>query len=296
MRRFLLLSAALTACGPVVSTKLVETHAESIEQPAPGLSLLAAAPIPRDRTLQLTLGAAHTPSQAPGHGGEGAALYVPPSGVAGHLMFALGEQLELGLALRGATKSRVEAGSGIPPAPDGERPTQAGVRLRGFAGQKVLRLGYAAELGVRTLNLAYGPTVSCEADQVGGEWVRIDGECEASRQLLGRSFESTQPYLALALYPTLRLSDGVYLYAGGTLDQVTVGYERVDRVTEYQYGAAVLETEEEAYRTEAVFLPIAGLDVQLDDTFGLIFMVKGPPLGAVDLAGPIYEGALTLSF
>lgn len=296
MRRWLVwISLLATGCGPKLSTRLVETHAEAIEQPAPGMSLLAAAPIPKGRIVQLTLGGSHGFSEAPGHGAEGTALYVPATGMAGHLMFGLTESLELGLVARWSAQGTEAPARGAAPPPEGSAPGQGGVRLRGRAGGETLSLGYAVELGFRRINLAYGPSVTCEAEEIGSEWVPIDGTCYASRELQGRAFKKDDVYFALALYPVFRLAEGVYAYAGATLDEAMVGYLRSDVVSQFEHGSS-LEKQEEKFESQAVFLPIAGLDLTFDETFGLLFMVKAPPLGDVDLPGPYYEAALTLSF
>jgi hypothetical protein len=293
----LLLVLLCGACSPKVSTTRIETHAESIEQPAPGMSLLAAAPVPKKRILQLTLGGGHSFAEAPGHGVDGTALYQAQSAAAGHLMFGIAENLELGLTGRWSV-SATEGAPGAPPPPAEKRPVQGGVRLRGLAGDGTLRLGWAAEAGFRRVNYAYGVSVACEVDEpLPREYVPIEGTCRASRRLQGHTFTSDDLYLAASVYPVLRLADGLYLYAGVSLDQLTTGYMRADIVERYENGGTItIEKDEEAFDTETVFVPVAGLEVAIDGGLGLLFMVKAPPLGSIDLPGPVYEGALTVAF
>jgi hypothetical protein len=290
-----LMLATLSACGAKVSSTKVDTPAEAIDQPAPGLSLLAAAPVPKKRLLRLVAGGEAGLSQAPGHGTDGTALYMPPAAYDGQLMFGLTENLELGVTARwAATRGDSEAGS--PPRPDGDRPGQAGIRLRGVTRGETLRLGWAVESGMRQTNLAYGVSVACDVDEVGSEWVPIDGTCRASRRLQGKPFEKDQFYLAAAVYPVIRLADGLYVYAGVAFDEVTSGYERSEVTTTYEDGSTVLEKSDEKFDQEGVVLAVAGLDLSFDDRVGLLLTVQGPPFGTIDLPGPTFEGALSLSF
>jgi hypothetical protein len=292
----LLLALLCGACAPKLSTTRIETHAESIEQPAPGMSLLGAAPVPKSRILQLTLGGGHSFAEAPGHGVDGTALYQAQSAAAGHLMFGIAENLELGLTARWSV-SKTDGAPGAPPPPAENRPSQGGVRLRGLAGDGTLRLGWAAEAGFRRVNLAYGVSVACDVDEpLPGEYVPIEGTCRASRKLQGHTFTSDDFYFAASVYPVLRLAEGLYVYAGVTLDQITTGYMRADIVDHYETGDITTEKDEEAFDTEAVFVPVAGIDIAFDRSFGFLFMVKAPPLGNIDLPGPVYEGALTVAF
>ncbi len=297
-RRWSLLLALLCgACAPKLSTTRIETHAESIEQPAPGMSLLAAAPVPKKRILQLTLGGAHSFAEAPGHGVDGTALYQAKTSATGHLMFGVSENLELGITARWSA-SAPQGAPGAPPPPAESRPAQGGVRLRGLVGEGTLRLGWAAEAGFRRANLAYGVSVACDVDEpLPGEYVPIEGTCRASRKLQGETFTSDDLYLAGSLYPVLRLADGIYMYAGVSFDQVTTGYMRADIIEYYADRTTItIEKDEEEFDTEGVFVPVAGIDIDIDGGVGLLFMVKAPPLGSIDLPGPVYEGALTVAF
>lgn len=284
------------ACGGNVKYTQIVTHAQSIEQPPPGQALLHAAPVDKSHPLLVAFGGSASLGSTPGRGDDGAALYQDHMGAAS-MAFAVDDNVELGVVGRMALVRPGNAAGGAPPTPGGARPFQWGVRLRGSPGTARFRLGLSVETGLRAVNLAHGVSVSCDVAPGANDWVRTgpDSQCSASRPLQGKSFADHDFYLNAMAYPSFRLGESIWLFAGAGFDSLTVGHTEKTVVAEYQYGGRYLLDQDESYKDEAVGIAVAGMDARLGENVGLLLNFQ-MPFGDRCLPGPQVEGAISFQF
>lgn len=278
-----------TGCGGASYTR-VTTHAQAVEQPATGQSLLAAAPIEGDYHVRLTgggqLGAGNT-----GEGRDGAALQTPALTAVGNLALRAGP-----VELAGVADVPLERADG---APDADATRRYGFRFRASPGRGDWHLGLSFETGAREINVARGAAVSCEVEPDGNGWrqLRGDDQCWANNRRAGETETYWRPYFATTIYPTLKLAEGVYLYGGLAFDSAAVGHTETEILAHYESGRTEVEASQKDLDFAMTMQGVAGVDIHLFDAVGLLATVRSQPLfGDVDLPGPVFEGALSMRF
>ncbi len=278
-----------TGCGGASYTR-VTTHAEAVEQPATGQSLLAAAPIEGDYRVRFTgggqLGAGDT-----GSGQDGAALQTASLSAAGSLALRAGP-----VEIAGVADVPLERANG---APDTDGARRYGFRIRTSPGRGDWHLGLSFDGGARQINIARGASVSCEVEPSSDGWrqLRGDDQCWANNRDAGTTETYWKPYFATTIYPTLQLAEGVYLYGGLAFDSAAVGYTETEVLAHYESGRTNVEESDRDLDYTLTMQAVAGLDIHLFDAVGLLATVRSQSLvGDVDLPGPVFEGALSMRF
>jgi hypothetical protein len=289
----LFIAAATTACSPPTYVR-VETGAETIEQPTPGQSLLAGAPIPSDGdpddySARFTLGGGGRTTDDAATGSTGAALISPRTFAGGGLAFNLGG-VELELVARVGTTRGWEA-------PAESAPAQYGLRLRWTLGGEALFFNVAMEAGLRRINISQGRSLLCDVTPRNGGWVPAPGgTCWHSDQRRGLTDWQLVGYGAATLAPTFRLTKHAYLFGGVSIDTITHSYVREEIWTLYGGVPVYQSCESTQLQTALVGTWIAGLDLRGDGPIGLLVNVRGGGIFGPDIGPPSAEAALNVRF
>lgn len=266
-----LLALLAVGCGPPRYLR-VETGAEEIRQPSAGQSLLAAAP-PTGHDVRIAFGGGVNRGSL-AEGTFDSKLSQSSGHVGGELAFTVGDEAEISVVSRGGLGR---------PLTQTALDFQWGLRLRLAPGGERFRLGLSAEVGGRNVSVRQGKSLVCdlEAGELPDEWrPAANGTCFESEFRRGDGDESMVPYLAATVFPTVRVGDNAWLFVGLGLDTLVHHYRSEQVLEVYNNVVSIRRLDETEYETRWVPSAVAGLDLKLDERFGLL--LNGRVAGALD--------------
>ncbi|MBU0550149.1 hypothetical protein KKF91_19970 [Myxococcota bacterium] len=289
MRAHLLLLVAsatllsFVGCGGPYSPS---RRAHSIQQLTPGQTMLAAAPVqdqPREARLTLGFGAG---GGLGGVGEEGAELHTPTSIGHGDMALRAGK-VELSAVFDTALSDSSDGIHGV--SPKGAT-MQYGGRFRASPGTGRFHVGMSFELGMRHYQTQL--SVSCY-----GENGYDAQNCVADHDVI--NVEYARPYFATTIYPTVRVGQHLYLFAGFGFDTGMMTsaedepYENVgpdDRAALKPNFSADLDM---------VGYATFGVDLRISDRFAALATfreVGGDEDNMTDFSSGIFEAGVSLIF
>lgn len=266
-----LLSVLAVGCGPPRYLR-VETGAEEIRQTSAGQSLLAAAP-PAGHDFRVAFGGGINGGQL-ADGTFDSNLTAASGHIGGEFAVNVGGEAELSVVSRGGVGKAVT---------DSALDLQWGLRLRLAPGNERVRLGLSAEVGGRHVSVRQGTSLVCdlEAGELPGEWKpAVDGRCYQSDFRRGLGDESVVPYLAATVFPTVRVGDNAWIFLGLGIDSLVEHYKNEEVLEVYDNLVTFTRDSSTEYNSRWVTTAVAGLDLKLDDHFGML--VNGRLAGVFD--------------